>query len=134
MCLTSKWRFPKRAKKDIVCYKVLERDDEGKLRTPYIDTYINNISTPFIAKGISLSFDNKYEKGKGYIHTFTKLSFLELEYSTTLTFRFIFHPPVVFKCIIPKGTKYHTSTDGKEYCSKKIIFKEKITKYEICKS
>ena len=58
MCLNSKWRFPKRAKKDIVCYKILEKvetDNDDEYYTPYQDTEVD-ITKPFKAKGISLSF------------------------------------------------------------------------------
>ena len=34
----------------------------------------------------------------------------------------------VYKAIIPKGTKYHISTDGREICARKMIITEKKVK------
>ena len=115
MCLISKWRFPKIAKRDIVCYKILERRN-GLYMTPYMDTVIE-ISKPLIAKGNSFSLRNVRNKGAGYIHTYTTRPMIPPIG--------LFHKPSVWKCIIPKGTKYHKSIHGVEYCSKQIIFIEK---------
>lgn len=126
MCLVSKWRFSKRAKKDIVCYKILERTG-GEYYTPYLDTEVD-ITKPFKAKGISLSFNNntRYEKTKGYIHTISDLGLIK-HYIEGMSCSH----PVVFKCIIPKGTRYHKSQNDNEYCSRKIIFDKQIQSYEI---
>ena len=121
MCLTSTRRFAKRAKENIVCYKILLKDDEDNYFAPYRDNIVD-INKPYKAKGISLSLLNWNEKGKGYIHTLSCIpdkSWLS-EWDN----------PVVFRCIIPKGTKYHKGNYN-DYCSKKIIFKEKIPSYII---
>lgn len=126
MCLVSKWRFSKRAKKDIVCYKILEKMGEGYY-TPYQDVKVD-ITKPLKAEGISLSFSNntRHEKTKGYIHTISNLGLVKYYIEGMGCSH-----PIVFKCIIPKGTKYHKSRDDREYCSRKIIFDEQIQSYEI---
>lgn len=118
MCLTSKWRFPKIAKEDIVCYKVLEVNiDNRYFVTPYRKNIVD-INKPYEAKEAnSLSIFHPYTKTKGYIHTFAFIPTLQ-------NLKERFDNPVVFKCIIPKGTKYHRGNFA--YCSKKIIFKERL--------
>ena len=113
MCLISKWRFPKKAKKDIVCYKVLRSSSDGKLYTPFIGEKVDT-SKPLIAKGSSFSILNPLEKKGGYIHTYKDRHY---EYTVQIQ---------IWKCIIPKGTRYHEAFDGCEYCSRKLIFLEKL--------
>lgn len=130
MCLNSKWRFPKRAKKDIVCYKILEKvetDNGDEYYTPYQDTEVD-ITKPFKAKGISLSFSNntRYEKTKGYIHTISSLEYIKTYLRGFGGIKF-----AIFKCHIPKGTKYHESIYDVEYCSRKIVFDREVQSYEI---
>ena len=125
MCLISKWRFAKKAKKDIVCYKVLDKMGD-KYYTPYMDTIVD-INRILKAKGFSFSFfDDPKEKGKGYIHTYASLYYAK-EHVSAMACK----NPVVFKCIIPKGTKYHISKNCTEFCSKKIDFESQIPSYEI---
>ena len=124
MCLVSKWRFPKRAKENIVCYKILEKMGEGYY-TPYQDVKVD-ITKPLKAVGNSITFFDPLEKRSGYIHTISDLSLIKYYINGMGCSH-----PIVFKCIIPKGTKYHKSQDDDEYCSKKIIFDKQIQSYEI---
>ena len=124
MCLTSKWRFAKKASHDIVCYKVLDKMGD-EYYTPYMETIVD-INRIFKAKGFSFSFLDPKEKGKGYIHTY-----VTLHYAKEYVFEMACEKPVIFKCIIPKGTKYHISKDCIEFCSKKIDFKSQVPSYEI---
>lgn len=110
MCLISKWRFPKKAKKDIVCYKVLKLSFDGKLYTPFMSKEVDT-SKPLIAKGSSFSIFDPLEKKGGYIHSCANC---RSEYANQ-----------IWKCIIPKGTRYHEAFDGCEYCSRKLIFLER---------
>lgn len=115
MCLLSKWRFPKKAKEDIICYKCLVRlDDDSKqssLYTPIMYTEVD-INKPLKAEGSSFTlFNDGHIKGEGYIHVYA--------YENILS-------PLLFKCIIPKGTYYHESFDGSTFCAKQIIFLEQI--------
>lgn len=123
MCLISKWRFSKRAKKDIVCYKILEK--MGGYYTPYQNVKVD-VTKPLKAVGDSITFFNPFSKGSGYIHTISNLGLVKC-YINGMGFSH----PVIFKCIIPKGTKYHESQNDGEYCSRKIIFDRQIQSYEI---
>ena len=125
MCLNSKWRFPKRAKNDIVCYKILETDNGDEYYTPFLSTNVD-ITKPFKAEGISLSFNTRYEKTTGYIHTVSSLECIRTYLRNIDCIK-----TVIFKCYIPKGTKYHKSLDNFEYCSRKIIFDKQVQSYEI---
>ena len=125
MCLISKWIFPRKAKKDIVCYKllvVLPTDSEKvQFVTPFMYDEVD-IHKPIIAtskvKLLEKWWDritNPYTKTYGYIHTyFTKENAEGCANSLELS------NYKIFKCIIPKGTKYHIGTCG-DYCSKMIV-------------
>jgi len=124
MCLISKWRFAKKTSHDIVCYKVLDKW-EDVYYTPYMGTIVD-INRILKAQGSSFSFFEPKEKGAGYIHTF-----VTLDCAKKYIFEMGCKNPVIFKCIIPKGTKYHISKDCIEFCSKKIDFKSQVPSYEI---
>ena len=124
MCLISKWRFAKKASYDIVCYKVLDKMGD-EYYTPYRDTIVD-INRIFKAKGFSFSFFDPKEKGKGYIHTYATL-----HYAKEHVFEMACRNPVIFKCIIPKGTKYHISCNDSSFCSKQINFERIISIYEL---
>ena len=124
MCLVSKWRFSKKAKEDIVCYKILGKMGEGYY-TPYQDVKVD-VTKPLKAVGNSITFFDPLEKRSGYIHTISSLEYIKMYLHDFDGIEF-----AVFKCIIPKGTKYHKSKDGTEYCSRKIIFDKQIQSYEI---
>lgn len=127
MCLISKWRFPRIAFRNIEYYKVLVNEEDEYI-TPYMDAEVD-INKPLKAKGWSITFGvgDPYEKTTGYIHTYTSLNAVKRLYIGA------FNNPtfVIFKCIIPIGTKYHISTEGLEYCSKQIKFINQIHSYEI---
>jgi hypothetical protein len=95
-----------------------------KYYTPYMDTIVD-INRILKAKGFSFSFLDPKEKGKGYIHTYVSLYYAKEHIPMACK------NPVVFKCIIPKGTKYHISKDCIEFCSKKIDFESQVPSYEI---
>lgn len=122
MCLKSKWRFPRRAKKDIVCYKILCREEGDNYYTPYTNFKVD-INIPLKATESSLS-KNGYLKSIGYIHTYSSLE-------KALDEVLYFPSGVIFKCIIPKGTKYHRSRTNIELCSKQIKFIHKLRPYEL---
>lgn len=110
MCLLSKWRFPKKAKKDIICYKVFMNDPTFPLRTPCM----NEIMYPHqmvYAHGSSLYLGHSKEKAHiktaGYIHV--------LSFTVPIVDSYC-----IYKCIIPKDTRYHESICGDEYCAEKI--------------
>lgn len=52
MCLQSKWIFPRKATKDIVCYKILTENENEYLETPYQRFPIGTIEElPIIIEG-----------------------------------------------------------------------------------
>jgi hypothetical protein len=118
MCLISKWKFPKKAKEDIICYKILTRSN-GIYKTPITYTSVD-INRPLIAKGNSFRIVNPDIKDIGYIHTLMFVNdgkeIMKRDGYTKAT------KASLWKCIIPKGTKYHISKIRYEYCSKQIIF------------
>lgn len=125
MCLLSKWRFPRKAKKDIVCYKLLMvlpiNPEKIQFVTPFMHDVID-IHKPIIATSNGTLLEkwwdgitSPYTKTYGYIHTYFNKEEAEkcadsLELSNYK----------IFKCIIPKGTKYHIGIKG-DYCSKMIV-------------
>lgn len=142
MCLQSKWIFPRRATKDIVCYKVLIKYANENLKTPYQKFPIGNIKELPITveggKGKSIKqyikniiFIYKHHKilsiisqlkckEEGYIHAFNNL------YSAKLFvqyYKYSFYGElIIVKCIIPKGILYHL--DVYEICARKMIISE----------
>jgi len=130
MCLSSKWIFPRKAKEDIVVYKEVYCDKEDNIYSPYMFTKIGNIKNlpiSFKAKYLDIEeriewilFRNLNSIGAGYIHS----------YSSPFSTHYSRHT-CIYKCIIPKGTKYHKSIDDTQYCSKKLIIIEKILTNEI---
>lgn len=115
MCLLSRSFLPKRAKKDIICYKIL-RQSQGSLYSPVMDTLV--ILSCLEAKGLNFPKRRKeyWQIGKGYIHAFLSKNLAYITCSTT------FDDSVhrVYKCMIPKGTKYYTGINS-EICAKKLI-------------
>lgn len=128
MCLYSKKLFPKRAEKDIICYKYLTYKDpctnDPTLVTPVAKTKVTEDQlrgkVPFKA-GFSLglvriAFDINnsiiFGISRGWIHT--------CKYNNNPTS--LKYHSVTYKCIIPKGTLYYESVFGSEYASKEIKF------------
>lgn len=128
MCLISKNRFAKKAKTNIVCYKAYYYEGEGKYSAPFLRDIVDINKEVIKAEGVSFSFYKPYEKSVGYIHVF---KYLLNNYKIKCYFGENNSPNIrIFRCIIPKGTKYHISTNGYEYCAKKIIIKELMPSYK----
>lgn len=118
------------AEEDIVCYKQLCVNRLNEIVTPYEKIPVptkciqKNIKKriPFKAEILNkfefiwrhvLGFSNIVTDG--FIHTF----------SLSVPYRDLFYGDRVFKCIIPKGTKYFIGEDN-EYASEQIIFGEQL--------
>ena len=123
---------PKKAKKDIIAYKLLTPRpllDDGLLSndlylTPFRHCIVN-IKKPFICN----VFDTPhlYSNNKEYfinfgIHTYKNIRSIKKKYN-------ISHIPkgsfAIFKCIIPEGTLYWVGKYG-EYASERIEFVEQV--------
>ena len=123
MCLYSKQKRLKIAKKDIVCYKAFEATNDNSIVTPVlkIKPSIEELEgkKPFKAVGRTGKYklfsgfflDDMYEYGRGLIHTYIDKKHIP----TNPTF-------VIYKCRIPKFTRYVTG--GGEIAAKKIIIDE----------
>lgn len=112
MCLVSKWHFPRKAKENIVCYKVLRKSSFGRWRTPFRRTFVtlNNMLIAEKCKKFSVLYP--FTKGEGYIHAYSQVDFV---------IKNIFSAENIFVAVIPKGTKYHISKDGKQICAEKMF-------------
>ena len=113
MCLYTKWKKPKKAKKDIIVYKILDKDCVSPYRgfkynlgVKY-DTDMESFNTPF---------DNGLYIDVGF-HAFTSKRAL---LKSSLKSR------IAFKCIIPKGSSYYISSCKKEIVSDSIIIKRRL--------
>ena len=128
MCIRVKNIFPKKAKTDIVCYKLLNDDmtapctgfqyDLGEYKANGLSSLLIDIKDSIIRK-VRKEFPMRYWYGVGLIHTYKSFSsrFLS-KYLKEFNQR-------VFKCIIPRGTYYYESDNSIEYASRKLkIIKE----------
>lgn len=99
------------ARRDIICYKLLYKTKED-LITPYQHLKVDT-SLPLIADFLDAAKETQgfYMAVHG-IHTYKDQDILSL-YSVNY---------ILYKCIIPKGTKYYISYDKTEYCSERIHF------------
>lgn len=158
MCLYTKANaVPQVAEKDIECYKFLihciqerARIDRIGYKTPCQYTFLNDDivegKTDFKAKGLQIvNKTGRYDRqnniwrnytkiGSGFIHTFIALSDAETfvkKWQSVSSDRDLI-PCVIFKCSIPKGTKYYkgklSSINSKDdcYASPRIRFIEKV--------
>lgn len=135
MCLIKDKRFhpfnrPLIAKEDIVCYKQLYLNCANILITPctYFPVPTKCVQknkrkrVPFKAEILNkFEFILKHVLGfsnvvtDGFIHT----------HSLTVSYCELSRGDSVFKCIIPKGTKYFIGEDD-DYASEQIIFVEQL--------
>ena len=128
MCIRVKNIFPKKAKTDIVCYKLLRSDmtapitgfqyDLGEYKANGLFSLLKSIINSIVGK---LFFTKKvyYDYSIGLIHTYKLLAlhFVDLQLN--------YLHKRLFKCVIPKGTYYYESNDSIEYASRKLkIIKE----------
>lgn len=107
------------AKKDIVCYKTLERSRHKAKKGVFNSihrgfVYDFNKQTTYNADTITLQiFEKAIDEG---IHSFSVKPDID-----------IYDREDLFKCIIPKGTPYYYSKQRDEYVSLKIKFVDRLT-------
>ena len=117
----------KETTEDIICYKVYISFD-NKLRSPYMRfpaPNMNEVANTVLDRGyLGRAKDNNlaYMVNRGF-HSF--------KYIDDLTKELYFWQSSdvkIFKCIIPKGTKYYEGKfdESSSYCSESIILKETI--------
>jgi hypothetical protein len=122
MCLYST-TGKKIAEHDIVCYKVLAYWD-GEYYTPVMYKKVKDVvlTGRRLFRGGLFNQKHKYTNSisieGGYVHV----------YSTIMNCRCHWFCGACryYKCIIPKGTEYWVSSDGKEFAAKKIRFVKQV--------
>ena len=131
MCIKVENIFPKRAKTDIVCYKILNKDmtapytgfqyDFWEYKANGLSSLLIDIKDSIIRK-VRKEYPMCYWYSVGLIHTYKEIPLITLtEYFKKIDRR-------VFKCIIPKGTYYYESCDSFEfeYASRKLKIIEEV--------
>jgi hypothetical protein len=120
----SKTDKPSYAQEDIVCYKIMVKNEYGWI-TPYMRTPVSNsiVSGKENLKANSYEdvryiYADLYRIAGGFIHTFNYPSDAMIHAKS-------FVCEGVFECIIPKGVKYYHNSKG--YASKEIKFVKKLT-------
>lgn len=118
MCLVTE--FPEEvSRRDITCYKVLEKHDTEYTspfmgKTYKVPSEIEDDGEEFVK-----SREKKLVIKGGFIHSFTNL-YAALGLRDKLKQTVVSSDFVVVKCIIPEGTRFYESSGGHDYCSKKI--------------
>ena len=122
----------KKAKEDIVCYKVLCVHD-GNLYTPYTADEVPYqiykgevpmVGDPLKSRRIFKRIFHSDVIEEGYIHTFRVE---QCALSTAEHFERMGFKTRIFKCIIPKGTYYYRGTE-RDYASEQIVYKHELIK------
>ena len=132
MCLTIKrikhlTLKPKKAKKDIIVYKLLRSYislKNGMYYTPFTSCIVD-IKKPLICNRLDtphLCSNNKEYLIIFGIHTYKNIRLIKKKYNISFISKCSL---VVFKCIIPKGTLYWVGKNG-EYASERIEFVKQI--------
>ena len=143
MCLLTSRKRGWITAKDIVCYKVLYEKNEEYF-TPYMYRRVNenvisgkysfhddtaSVSVIYPSRNVfSEKNSNRFLTGAGFIHSFKGLrSAKQLCYDLSLRHS---NNYVVYKCIIPAGTRYYKGKDEyldvHAYAAEKIKFVEEV--------
>ena len=131
MCIEVKTIFPKRAKTDIVCYKLLKEDMTAPYTGFQYDFKEYKANGLFILlKDIKNFIIDKLYFPKGKPYYFYDIGLLHTYKKSALPFvinQCKYLKRRLFKCIIPKGTYYYESDDSYEYASRKLRIIEEIS-------
>lgn len=123
MCLEVNTQY-KIAKEDIVCYKILEKDYNGDLFSPFtLFRWDLNKFTKAKGRPISTIFNGPKYITIGYFHTFKSIVAAKKQLMLCSN-----RNHLICKCIIPKGTKYWEGLyEGyKGFASKNLIIESKL--------
>lgn len=131
MCLITTKNIPEIAQEDIVCYKLYKLRD-NKLLSPYREVVapnINEVTNTVLDRACVFSYKGNhvnYSVSRGF-HSYKNISNSKEELRFWIHF-LAYSNVRIFKCIIPKGTKYYEGKFGDfpSYCSESIILKETI--------
>lgn len=103
------------AKKDITCYKILNKEDDGIIASiVYDEVYFKKGgSSEYVNKEVKeFSFNTDRTEINSGLHTYS--SYVLAHHKAK------YHNKQMHKCIIPKGTKYYYNPDDQEYVSLKL--------------
>lgn len=131
MCLITTKDIPEIAQEDIVCYKLYKLRD-NKLLSPYREVVapnINEVTNTVLDRACVFNYKGNhvnYSVSRGF-HSYKNISNSKEELRFWIHF-LAYSNVRIFKCIIPKGTKYYEGKFGDfpSYCSESIILKETI--------
>lgn len=117
MCLSTKWKKPKKAERNIIVYKILDKD----CISPYRG-FIYNLGVKYNTdmKSCEDIFTDNIYVDDGF-HAFTSKRALLKSYIYEDSIS-----TVAFKCIIPKGSSYYISSCKKQIVSDSIIIKRRL--------
>ena len=142
MCLRASSNKIQKAEQDIVCYKILVKEEmmDAQYRTPYMNFPVHNgyisgkldfgahkptkLEEPSVIMGRK---HHKYRVAEGFIHTYANIKSAKKQ--ALYISNFTTNNCEVFECIIPKGVEYYEGIDctlSKSYASSKIRFVNKI--------
>lgn len=136
MCLLSNTKKPLIAKEDIICYKVLQRLEDGSYISPFreVKYKINDFNFPEEESDMNMKSLTQYAPiyaiDSGFLHCLTSQGLLYLQkfvYASVLAKEFPFY---LFVCYIPKGSKYFISHCGTEICADKLFVEDIKTRIE----
>lgn len=122
MCLQTTESKERIAESDIVCYKILRRLKDETLVTPFAGKKVSNkvLCGKRLFKPSFFSIKDIRNVGyfkeirRGYIHVYG------------LPYQALSSDEKLFKCIIPKGTRYWCDNFYREYAARKIRFVEEM--------
>lgn len=129
---------PQRARKDIICYKIVKKKKhktgDKKYRTP-CQNYPIRLYQLIKAKeetirakkytGINILLQDLYIVREGYIHCCTNIEYAKkwiranymlFAHNNTQPYRW-----AIIRCVIHKGALYYKSNDDNEICAKEIF-------------
>lgn len=125
MCLTTNKPY-KIAKEDILCYKVLTKDVNNSLQSPFtLFKWNANEITSCKDRATITNFRHCKIITEGYFHTFKSIKGAHKEKTNC---PWLGPSSYIYECTIPKGTKYW---EGKYngcigFASKKLIVKSQL--------
>ena len=123
MCLYVNYKTPSIAEVDITCYKIYMFYNNQEYISPYQKAKMPPIDT---LAATELDENNPVNKG---FHSFMSVS----DAKNDAFMLSVMYGATVFRCIIPKGTKYYKGLYGMRipsYCSESIIVKEPVCNFK----
>lgn len=136
MCLTKKKKIllPKRAKTDLVCYKLVIKADNGVFTAPFQRLTPESITRYDIGKTIipKMDFKTKFKAifkdralGEGFLHVCPSLYGLQKMLSIWGVGIVIPPTNAILECVIPKGTYYYKGLLGHDIATRRLtVIKE----------